>query len=830
MARFWTIVPLVLATAAPAAAADPWRLSGAEKSEAQRRHQGYWFEHYARAVDILDKSRGSVEEAVVLLKLAIDGDQRSGAGKTHPVTKGTFDYFPYYYLAVALAQKEDFPSAQRCLDREDRNEMSRSSMAGRYDALRTDVVTLTGRAALLARADEVLSLEKGTSPVVLTVEGRGTLPEIRERKGALAKAGKSEVKAASAALVEAIFRLGTGEIRARSAILSKLAGDSWAAAFTDPAHRFDSSACQTPAGGPSNENAVAVVAALKKCADVALKAERRAGEHACQSFVLERKGVEAIRDNLVAWSRLKGRQAPIDALPEVPGWCIPWTGAPPARVAESFAVLEGERAGYGQTLDARRKAYESEIDEVSREVRKTVEESLARLPDVSVDCARNLQLGQTASKSNEFRQTLSRMLAPGAGPPPASLSSPGPLVRDTLDSLAARVKAGVAQLQIDAICEGVEKADLDRLPGAMNAWLQEMGGTNLSTLCAVAKGADRAVQACWEKNTEVVRSNLARTISLVEAVKVATTAGACTTGGDERNLACVDRDVQSLRASQVAPAGGAAAWVRQARERINGAQDCLGKFRGLIEACYLDVSRRIKDHAGRAASVEAALGKGAPDTPNPGLDRLRQVLAKARGTFEAQASVLGKVRTLYGQGETPPGSRVRAVLDEAGLSDNVPGGLWSLVDTEGAWTIVRDVAVVPAIAMSERVLEESGPSVARLGPLAALTEAFGVFGTGDLEGAILSLRRAEHAGLIPDRGDEAALAHAALSYFLHTKHRALAAMGAQDEVARSLEQDAAREAGLAAKAATAGFELPVKLFASQEFRKRYSEYARSEVR
>ena len=107
-----------------------------------------------------------------------------------------------------------------------------------------------------------------------------------------------------------------------------------------------------------------------------------------------------------------------------------------------------------------------------------------------------------------------------------------------------------------------------------------------------------------------------------------------------------------------------------------------------------------------------------------------------------------------------------------------------------------------------------------IGPYRALDRSYAAFGDGDLDGAILALRRVQFEGGLPEQGRGSAMAHAALAYFLFLKSQVEPDDGETDSLAAALRRNALQEAELAALAEQ-GFRPPPALFESLAFQRFY---------
>jgi hypothetical protein len=156
---------------------------------------------------------------------------------------------------------------------------------------------------------------------------------------------------------------------------------------------------------------------------------------------------------------------------------------------------------------------------------------------------------------------------------------------------------------------------------------------------------------------------------------------------------------------------------------------------------------------------------------------------------------------------------LREQLGAAGLA--VPGGRWEEVrnlgesDLDEGLLAIRDEAVHGSLLDAVEVISRHRPLVDKLGSYVALNDAFKRYAAGDLDGAIASLRSTgDAAARAPDRG--AAVRHAALAYFLHTKSMMLGAGEGTEQVVTMLLADAELEVRESLRLQQ-GFELPALL-------------------
>jgi len=276
--------------------------------------------------------------------------------------------------------------------------------------------------------------------------------------------------------------------------------------------------------------------------------------------------------------------------------------------------------------------------------------------------------------------------------------------------------------------------------------------------------------------------------------------------------------------------------VGRARAARDAGQACLEDFDKAVEQSRLSVSGRVRHAREMLQSLGDSLTARASGG-NTELASLRRKIDDGGRTLDALDTTLRTLSPLY---ESKPGSvcpDLKQVLGKAGLASNVPPEAWAIVEgaspgdrqAEEACRTLRDAAVQPQLLAGSAALQKLEPDLRKLGPFAALSGALFAFAQGDLDGAILVLRRAQGTGEIPVKGSEAAIAHAALACFLHTKSIALSMESADKAISEALKQDAQREA-LLAHQAEPGFRLPDGLFRSQSFRDAFQVYIHDEMR
>ncbi len=822
-------------TPAASAVADPWRFAGAEQREAEKKYPDqYWYVHYPKAVALLKNPNGNTDEAIARLKLAIMSKPDSKQDSDHPITHEAIAYFPYYHLALAFDRKGDYEAARRCLDRES-PQIARSKLGSDFDDLKGHVAALAQKDDLVRLADKALGWEGGRD-FGLSPDGIAGLARVRALREKLVTPG-ADARAASQELTTVMLALFRNEVKKGASLLARLSGEPWRSSFAGTPGLIDPSPCKEPPGGDGVNAVKAAGAAVEQCGRAVLLATRQAGGGECGRLAELRAGAERSAKDLRAWVEQEdGAPPPAESLADLPKVCaLRWTEMTGAKTAESFDRLDAERTNVGQALEEKRRGIEARLATMSGTLRKRLDEVLARLPGIPSDCVQPLQLGQANVKVKALRERLAQAGVGAAGIPPKEILQADQQVQPLLDDLVERVRDGVQQLQKNRACPGVTTAKLDRLPAGLEAYAKSRASAELESLCTVAREAAGDIQDCWKRNLPFVRAGVDRKVTLAGAAHQAL-AGSGDPAAPKDLVHCLAGSLAALKAVQSkSPGADPATWVEQARSAQETAQACFDDFhkasqedRSRIVASVRDTRETLRLSAGLLPPTGGAGPAGRP------LDRLRQWIEEAGGRLAGMDSKFAAVASLYEAKEAPSGADVQRVLRNAGLGGGVPKALWDLLtmaapaggqDPDVA-LVVRDAALAPELNAAQMALEQWQPVIGKLGPLAVLNGAFLAFSGGDLDGAILSLRAAQGKGSLEEGGKEAALAHAALSYFLFAKSAAVSARQGDPELIESLKDDVEQEACLAVRADT-GFRLPEDLFRNQSFKRAFLAYAKA---
>jgi hypothetical protein len=804
-----------------ARAAEPWRFSGDEKKAAEKKYPGYWNENYLKATELLDRPGGDLDEAIVRLKLAIAAGKVQNDPAAITATRDTIEYFPYYFLAVAYSRKGNCAAAHQCLERGS-EQIRNWRRAQDFVALQGRMEACAAAGDLIALADKILGWEGGKDGIGLGPEARGKLAQIRGLKERLGSEG-TDPKAPADQLRGLLTDVCGAEVRTRSALLTRL-NEDWKQAFPPSAlSEIAPASCQAPPQDGSAKGVADLCRALERCDQTAVKASRRAGAWGCESLAALRKETRRSFDDLRAWTEAEGGSVPAaEALPAPPASCIEWTKAPAAKVVEAFAALAGERTQSIQAFEARKREADGRLAARRADLRKKLEGALAELPGLTNECVVDLQLGQSVPKQlRSLRDSLSPSRVPDTGVPSKDLFQPDRLVQAALDDLGVRLKGGVEQLRLNGDCEGIARANLEKLPGALTGYLGGRAASELDNLCRTARNAEIDIQGCWEKNSESVRTAVGQYVDLLQAAEQGSRGAGAVLGAQDGGPGCLNTSLSALTTARAKPMSAtAAAWVKQARSALGTAQACLKDFHKSAGENHALLLVRVRNARQMLEGIS-------------GLPRVEAT----REELRAIESRLEKVAPLYEAG-ADLGGRARQVLDGAGMGGELPAEVRKLLGTgqnpehapgEAGWPVVRDAIVLPELGRAQDLLSKWEAPLERLVPFAALNSAFLAYARGDLDDAILTLRKAGRSDRAPLRGREAAMAHAAMSYFLHTKGRALSSGRGDADLAESLEQEARQEARLAIRA-DGGFRLPDGLFQSAPFRQAFQSYTQEDTR
>jgi hypothetical protein len=390
------------------------------------------------------------------------------------------------------------------------------------------------------------------------------------------------------------------------------------------------------------------------------------------------------------------------------------------------------------------------------------------------------------------------------------LANVGPEIDGALDALRVRVGRGAENLiRQGEQFQGEEAASFAAIPGTRDAFNQNPSPQTLDALCRAATAAREAIIAWGRRNIPDLERKVGSYRRLLEA------ASRWETDDDTPQLSCI---AQILETTPGPPPGGgrsADTWVPQANDAIDRAQACFGDYRELRDGWI----GQLRYDLGWADGALAALGAGG-SADGTRANEIRLRIAEERALLERLAPLLDV-------SDDVTESALRERLRESELP--APEIRWAELgefqgdETTQALLAIRDEAVDPTLLAAARELERWGPQIVGLVSYHALDQAYAALSRGDLDGAILALRRfgGTPSGTVAVARAEA-LRHASLSYFLYMKWLMLAEPDRSGEVGVFLFDDARREAERA-HAAQPGFALPTSLGRSDRFREFFDD-------
>jgi hypothetical protein len=530
---------------------------------------------------------------------------------------------------------------------------------------------------------------------------------------------------------------------------------------------------------------------------------RRAGKAACAVLRQTRADIRTKHDTARQYD--PGSTGSVPALPDACATAEDWD-------RRDFGTLWA--AIDGLEFPATVRAYESEratavarLEELQRGFRAALEQARASIVRAGRDCAGHLQLGESNDTLRALESRIDRALRDENLAPSDDLRDVEQQVVAARDALRTRADQGVTRLlgQPDAV-QAEDRAAFARLGEAWSGFEQEPSQARLNSLCTVAADVRGAITAWGRNNLPQVQRRVAAIRWLLSAASERVPPGA----GEA--LACIGERLESMPSRRVG--ANAVAWLDRATEATSLAEACLTDYHEWHER-WTDGVRRDLAELSRMVSA-------LPQSGVAPVDERTAALRQAVGDAEAR---LAGLDPLLQSSATDDVAALRERLGEAGLS--VPDRRWREVEELGAsdpregLLAIRDEAVHEPLLEAARVVADHRPLVARLGSYVVLNGAFRRYATGDLDGAIESLRSAGSGTTeSPDRG--AAVRHAALAYFLHTKSTMLGAGGDGARVAGMLLADAEFEIRQALLCQQ-GFELPALLRRGAAFAEFFEE-------
>jgi tetratricopeptide (TPR) repeat protein len=801
-------------------AAAPWSFGAdAERKQAESRWSGRSFhELYALAQERMEGRQLNLAEAADLLRLAISVDSKSGQKLT--AQKVPFSYFPYYYLARALDLLGDPEKAQRCLDEEDRQ----GKISGAEERVRRafadlkETVKVRGEVVPLQGLGDEIAGWPDDERILLSPKGREATAEIKRLTDLIRKSQPAELKTNAAGLRTKLSGYLSEELKYLEQSRGSLLAEPWVGAFA-PGDPIRTQPCKA-AGGEEGSLAWLKGArtTLGECRSRVEKGMRAAGAWSCDDV---RKQTEQVRSLATIVASLPGGagRAGDDSVEALQGSsCIAWDKATARQVADALPKLKTDRDRVVQKLDERSATFKGQIKNLKSALVAVVSGERDRIPVVTAQCARDLQLGGLEGELQALRDKLNPSRVPDVPDASSDLVRAKDLVNRQLKAFEERVTSRIQGMTSpEGRCPGLVSASLDALPASGNALKGGWRQSDLDSLCAKLGQAQRETVDCWKGQGEAFRTAVNRYSSLLQEMA---------SGGEQTSDGgCLAPALNDLRRVGARSGSIDQVWMDQALAAKGAAQACLKDRQTASAESFVKVQRGVGRLADRLAKVESI------KETSTEIGALKRDLVRTRDEVRTADDRLRKAVPLYetGDGGVLDDAALRKILGETGLEGRVRASAWQLLaesrDAELhplVWRAVRDLALDPEVARAGQRTAQWDLVSGRVAPFLALNEAYDLFAKGQLDEAITTLREASLASEIPQGGKEAALVHASLSYFLFAKKTVLEGGSGSGEVVRALDQDLTAEARKAREADSGIQRLPEKLFRSEEFRQYFA--------
>jgi hypothetical protein len=755
---------------------------------------GYWYEIYLTAEDLLkeidkDAARGSVnpadvERAIALLRVAIDGRSASRIGER--TAAGLVNYVPYFRLGEVLARKGDFAAAQECLER-DRSIVQRAPRLGdEFAAIEATIANGFEKQGFEQSIAGWRAWASGEIGACLSESAQRQASQIAET--AARGAAVDQVRTEFVGAVLAMVSEETARLRGR---LGEFESAGWAPAFSGEALGIGTSACAEPGRGTTVDVAERAKSQLESCCEATERAMRHAGTAACAELTRTRADIRA--KLAAARQYAPGSAGSEPALPDACSSPGDWNAWDFGRL---WAEIDGlAYLATSESYQTVRVTAVTRLQELQQGFRDTLEQARGSIVRAGGTCAGHLQLGASNNTLGALETRIDSALRDENLAPREDLRDVERQVAEARGALRSRAEEGVAKLlgQPDRV-QAEDPAAFAALRPAWEGFRQDPSQAKLDSLCAVASNARGAITRWGQDNLPQLQQRLSASRWLLRAAADRVPSGAA------EELRCIRERLDTMPSQSVG--GNAVAWVDRATEATS-----------LAEACLTDYHEHHRSWTDRIRRDLAKMTRAVGALPQSGVSDLDDRAAGVqRDLAEAEARLDGLEALL----------QASAAADEAGLREQlggaglaVPGGRWDEVRNLGASDLdeglmaIRDEAVHGPLLDAEEVMSRHRPLVEKLGSYLALNDAFRSYAAGDLDGAIVSLRSAgDVAARPPDRG--AAVRHATLAYFLHTKSMMLGADEPETQVASMLLADAELEIRQSLRFEQ-GFELPALL-------------------
>jgi hypothetical protein len=774
-----------------------WELpAGVSLDEAKRQANafGYWYEVYLTAEDLLkeiekDAARGSVdqadvEKAVALLRVAVAERPASRIGER--TAAGLVNYVPYFQLGVALAHQGDFAAARECVDRD-------RTIAERAPRLGDQLAAVEAKIADGFERQSFEQLVAGWRTWSGSEIAACLSDDARRRASQIADtaSGGAAVEQVRTEFVRGVLAMARDESARLRGRLGEFESAPWASAVSRDALGIRPGACAEPEQGATVDAAERAKGQLESCCRTTEQAMRRAGKAACAELARTRADIQAKQDTARQYAPGSAGVAP--ALPAGCASAGDWD-------TWAFGKLWSEIDGLAypatsQTFQSERVAVVTRLEQLQQGFKDTLEQARGSIVRASGACAGHLQLGESNNTLRSLETRIDNALRDENLAPREDLRNVGQQVVEAWGALQARAEQGVSKLldQPDRV-KAEDQAAFAALPAAWEGFRQDPSQAKLESLCAVASDAREAITRWGQKNLPQLQQRLSASRWLLRAAADRVPPDAA----DE--LGCIRERLDALPSRTVS--GNVVAWVDRATEATS-----------LAEACLTDYHERHRSWTDRIRRDLGEMTRAVGALPQSGVSSVDDRAAGLQRELSQMGARLSGLEALLQSSDVADEASLREQLGAAGLA--VPGGRWEEVrnlgesDLDEGLLAIRDEAVHGSLLDAVEVISRHRPLVDKLGSYVALNDAFKRYAAGDLDGAIASLRSTgDAAARAPDRG--AAVRHAALAYFLHTKSMMLGAGEGTEQVVTMLLADAELEVRESLRLQQ-GFELPALL-------------------
>lgn len=806
----WLVVICLAAFAGLPAAAQsserPWELPGDEREIARQvRAPDYWFERYLRADSIMSKQLGKggqgdpaeLDKAIALLRLAIANRSSASAVERHPTERTMeFPYVPYFLLARAFYEKGDIESATLCLrEAELQAAVQRTEYEAQFTALQTDLSRRVELVRLAGAARMLEQWQQGTLGACMSDQGRQQAGQIRQSYDAMVEQ-KTAADQVRSQLATEIGNLVKGEAGRMSGYIDQVRSADWARAFASQPLQV-SGACDLSSMRVDPAAMAGVEQRLTDCCNETSQVLRFAGQQACATLSAKNREVQ---DRIETERRFGGDPGAAGQVPSVPAICSSTSWDALEVDALSTTVDRIAFADTYRQLETSLSAVTARLAEKQEGLQRGLVAAREKIFTAGRDCARDLGLGDANNRLAGLRDRIDQAMASQDPSAAAALGDVDAEVESARATLVTRAKEGAARLLgYREQLEGISTASFTALPGASDSFGQNPSQAALDALCRSVSTVLVAINEWGQNNIPAFETGLARRRWHLEV------AAQWQPADGSPRMECID---QSLAAYPGAYSrANSRAWVNQASSAISQAT-----------ACLLDYRER---HSSWTAALRQELDGLAESTEQLAQAGSLQKLEEISRSVETTRSSLGAIASLLVLPDDASEQSLRAELQQHGfgVSDERWNQLGRLtgqgVDTREELLIIRDEAIGPRLAAVETEVMTWRPLVAKVRSYLVLERAMQNYGQGDVDAAILTLRREESSESA--QGKAAAMVHATLSYFLHTKWQLLETKPGDGQVSTMLLDDARLEARTALEAQPE-FQLPTFLVQSTNFR------------